>query len=158
MGQGEEGMKIARHAMILKLIGQYDIETQEELAARLAENGFSATQATISRDIRELKLTKVASDRGRVRYTVLQTADTETEGIYLRTFKDAVISMETAGNLLVIKTESGMAMAAAAALDELAWPEIVGCIAGDNTIFLAIKTAANAEKVLEKLKKITGIF
>ena len=151
-------MKIARHAEILKLIERYDIETQEELAARLAESGFSATQATISRDIRELKLTKTVSIRGKVRYTVLQTSDAETEGKYLRALKDAVISMESAGNLLVIKTESGMAMAAAAALDELGWPEIVGCIAGDNTVFLAVKSTAGAEKVLDKLKKLTGVF
>lgn len=151
-------MKIARHAEILKIIRQYDIETQEELAAKLNESGFSATQATISRDIRELKLTKVASERGKVRYTVLQKPDAETEGKYLRTFRDAVISMETAGNLLVIKTESGMAMASAAALDELNWPEIVGCIAGDNTIFLAVKTSEGCEKVLEKLRRMTGAF
>ncbi len=151
-------MKIARHAEILKIINQYDIETQEELAAKLNESGFAATQATISRDIRELKLTKVATGRGKVRYTVLQKPDAEAEGKYLRTFKDAVISMETAGNILVIKTESGMAMASAAALDELNWPEIVGCIAGDNTIFLALKTPEGCEKVLEKLKRMTGTF
>ncbi len=149
-------MKSARHAEILKLIRQYDIETQEELAAKLSENGFSATQATISRDIRELKLTKVASAKGKVRYTVLQKPEADAEGKYLRTFREAVISMETAGNLLVIKTESGMAMAAAAALDELGWPEIVGCIAGDNTIFLAIRTVQGAGKVLERLKQISA--
>jgi transcriptional regulator of arginine metabolism len=151
-------MKIARHAEILKLISQYDIETQEELAARLNESGFSATQATISRDIRELKLTKVASEKGKVRYTTASKQDRETEGKYIRAFKDAVISMETAGNLLVIKTEAGMAMASAAALDELGWPEIIGCVAGDNTIFLATKSADIAEKILDKLKDIAGTF
>ena len=151
-------MKIARHAEILKLISQYDIETQEELAAKLSENGFSATQATISRDIRELKLTKVASEKGKVRYTSAVKQDKETEGKYIRTFKDAVISIEPAGNLLVIKTESGMAMASAAALDELGWPDIVGCIAGDNTIFLATKSVDAAQRVLEKLKNIAGTF
>ena len=150
-------MKTSRHAEILKLIEKYDIETQEDLAAKLAENGFSATQATISRDIRELKLTKAAIDGGRVRYTVMQKQDSDSDGKYLRTLRDAVISMETAGNLLVIKTESGMAMAAAAGLDELDWPEIIGCIAGDNTIFLAIKTREGAEQVLGKLRRVTGI-
>ncbi len=151
-------MKIARHAEILKLISKYDIETQEELALKLNESGFSATQATISRDIRELKLTKVASEHGKVKYAAVQKQEADAEGKYLRTFKDAVISMEIAGNLLVIKTESGMAMASAAALDELDWPDVVGCIAGDNTIFLAIKTVEAAEKVLERLQKITGVF
>lgn len=150
-------MKIARHAEILKLIEQYDIETQEELAARLKESGFSATQATISRDIRELKLTKTPTGTGRVRYAVTPKQDRDTDGKYLRTFKAAVVSMETAGNLLVIKTENGMAMAAAAALDEMNWPEIVGCIAGDDTIFVANKTPQASEKVLERLRTITEV-
>ena len=148
-------MKIARHEEILKLINQYDIETQEELAKRLNENGFPVTQATVSRDIRALNLSKTVSEKGGVRYTV-SGRTLSSEGRYIRAFKDAVVSMEAAGNLIVIKTESGMAMAAAAALDELSLEEIVGCIAGDNTVFAAVKTTDAAFSVLEELKKIVG--
>ncbi len=147
-------MKIARHEEILKLINKYDIETQDELVKRLNESGFSATQATISRDIRALNLSKIASANGGVRYAVLNKAPIAEEK-YIRTFKETVISMEIAGNLIVIKTEPGMAMAAAAVLDdEIKSPGIVGCIAGDNTIFAAVKSAANAQSVLDELKKI----
>lgn len=145
-------MKIARHEEILRLIEQYDIETQEELVRLLNESGFSVTQATVSRDIRELNLSKTASENGGVKYCVL--AKSSATGKYIRTFKEAVVSMDTAGNLLVIKTESGMAMAAAAALDELDKDEIVGCIAGDNTVFAAVKTPEAASAVLRELKKI----
>ncbi|HIV17383.1 MAG TPA: arginine repressor [Candidatus Alectryocaccobium stercorigallinarum] len=148
-------MKIARHEEILKLINEYDIDTQEELVRRLNENGFPATQATVSRDIRALNLSKTVSESGGVRYSVAGRSPVA-EGRYIRAFKDAVASMEAAGNLIVIKTEAGMAMAAAAALDELDMDEIAGCIAGDNTVFAAVKTAKDTEAVLEKLKKIVG--
>lgn len=148
-------MKHARHEEILKLIDKYDIDTQEELVKRLNERGFSAAQATVSRDIRELNLIKTASERGGVKYSVSQQKK-GSDGKYLRTFKDAVISIKAAGNLLVIKTEAGMAMASAEALDQMNLPEIVGCIAGDNTIFVAIETAQTAQEVLGKLRKIIG--
>lgn len=128
-------MKIARHAQIIKLINQYDIETQEELAKKLEESGFAVTQATISRDIRQLKLTKVPKENGGSRYAVLQNAPSEVGSRYARVLKDAFISVDLAKNILVIKTVSGMAMAAAAAFDEMNWSEIVGCIGGDDTIF-----------------------
>ena len=119
-------MKIARHAQIIKLINQYDIETQEELAKKLEESGFAVTQATISRDIRQLKLTKVPKENGGSRYAVLQNAPSEVGSRYARVLKDAYISVDLAKNILVIKTVSGMAMAAAAAFDEMNWNEIVG--------------------------------
>ena len=115
-------MKIARHEEILKLIDMYDIETQEELVRRLNENGFPATQATVSRDIRALNLSKTVSENGKVRYSVSRSTP-ETGGRYIRAFKDAVFSIEEAGSILVLRTESGMAMAAAAALDELDWDD-----------------------------------
>lgn len=146
-------MKIARHAQILKLIGQFDIETQEELAARLNETGFQVTQATVSRDIRQLKLMKITKEDGHSKYAVMQSTDQEYAVRYVRVLKDALISMDLAENLLVIKTVSGMAMAAAAALDELNWNEIVGCIAGDNTIMCAIRSKDEALVVMDKLKK-----
>lgn len=151
-------MKIARHAQILKLISQFDIETQEELAAKLNETGFQVTQATVSRDIRQLKLMKITKEDGHSRYSVMQSADQEYAARYVRVLKDALISMDLAENLLVIKTVSGMAMAAAAALDELNWNEIVGCIAGDNTIMCAIRSKNEALAVMDKLKKTLESF
>ena len=151
-------MKIARHAEIIKLINQYAIETQEELAARLNESGFSVTQATVSRDIRQLNLTKMPTENGHFRYVLMQKKDQNLSEKYARVLKDAVLSMDVAQNILVIKTVSGMAMAAAAALDELNWGEIVGCIAGDNTIMSAVRSAEEAVQAVEKLKKMLDIF
>ncbi len=133
-------MKIARHAQIIKLINQYDIETQEELAKKLEESGFAVTQATISRDIRQLKLTKVPKENGGSRYA--------------RVLKDAYISVDLAKNILVIKTVSGMAMAAAAAFDEMNWNEIVGCIGGDDTILCVARDDDAALVAAERLKKM----
>ena len=133
-------MKIARHAQIIKLINQYDIETQEELAKKLEESGFAVTQATISRDIRQLKLTKVPKENGGSRYA--------------RVLKDAFISVDLAKNILVIKTVSGMAMAAAAAFDEMNWSEIVGCIGGDDTIFCVARDDDAALVAAERLKRM----
>ena len=147
-------MKLARQAEILKLIHQSEIETQEELAAKLNERGFRVTQATVSRDIREMKLTKIAGENGKTRYAFLQKKEQDTAGRYVRVLKDAVVSMDTAENILVIKTSPGMAMAAGAVLDEMSWPEIVGCIAGDDTILCAIRSRELTLKVMEKLKNL----
>ena len=127
-------MKIERHSQIIRLISQYDIETQEELAEKLNESGFQVTQATVSRDIRELKLTKISKPGGGSRYAVLQSMDQEMSRKYTNVLRTSFQSMDLAQNILVVKTVSGMAMAAAAAVDEMQIPEIVGCIAGDNTL------------------------
>ncbi|MCQ2509526.1 MAG: arginine repressor [Lachnospiraceae bacterium] len=147
-------MKSARHEQIIKLIREFHIETQEELASRLNENGFTVTQATVSRDIRQLKLTKIADERGRLHYSLPQNAQQNQAERFVRVLKDSFVSMDIAGNILVIKTASGMAMAAAAVLDEWNWPEIVGCIAGDNTIMCAIRTNEEALAVREKMSRI----
>ncbi len=149
-------MKLDRQAEILKLIHEYEIDTQEELAKKLVENGFDVTQATVSRDIREMKLTKVAGENGRFRYALLQNQGQETAGRYVRVLRDSVLSMETAENILVIKTAAGMAMAAAAVIDEMNMGEIAGCIAGDNTIFCAIRSKEEAYRVMDRLKKMLG--
>ncbi len=147
-------MKIARHSQIIKLINEYDIETQEELAEKLNKSGFRVTQATVSRDIRELGLTKTAVRDGHSRYIVTRSEEQELGSKYIHVLKTAFVSMDTAQNLLVIKTVSGMAMAAAAALDDMNWSEIVGCIAGDNTIMCAARSADEAILVMAKLKKM----
>ncbi len=147
-------MKISRQSKIIELISKYDIETQEELADRLMKDGYNVTQATVSRDIRELKLTKVALDGGRQKYIVLQKTETGLSEKYTRVLKDAFVSMDMAQNILVVKTVPGMAMAVAAALDALQISSIVGCIAGDDTIMCAIRTAEETVAVMEKLSKL----
>lgn len=147
-------MKLSRQSKILELISKYDIETQEELAEWLLKEGYNVTQATVSRDIRELKLTKVALDGGRQKYIALQKTEPGLGEKYTRVLRDGFVSMDMAQNILVIKTVSGMAMAVAAALDALQINSIVGCIAGDDTILCAIRAAEETVIVMEKLNKI----
>lgn len=145
-------MKLERHAKIIELIGKYAIETQEELAGRLNEAGFRVTQATVSRDIRELKLTKMTVD-GRQRYVIVPGPGSQLGDKYIGILREGFLSMDMAQNILVVKTVSGMAMAVAAALDALNWQEIAGCIAGDDTVFCAVRTADDAMLVMEKLRR-----
>ena len=147
-------MKVSRHAKIIELISQFDIETQEELAEYLNQAGFHVTQATVSRDIRDLKLTKVPAANGRQRYAVLQGDTDAMAEKYVRIFRDGFSSMDMAQNILVIKTAAGMAMAVAAALDAMHFSEIVGCIAGDDTIMCAVRTVDDTIVLIEKLKKL----
>lgn len=148
-------MKLERHSKIVELIGRYEIETQEELAERLNEAGYRVTQATVSRDIRELKLTKIPSENGRQRYVVMQSQGTFSDK-YIRILKDGFLSMDMAQNILVIKTVSGMAMAVAAALDAIHFHEIVGCIAGDDTIMCAVRSVDDTILVMDKIKKLVA--
>ncbi len=147
-------MKKIRHEKIIELIGQYEIETQEELADRLRDAGYQVTQATVSRDIRELKLSKISGGNGRQKYTAFNRDETHLGDKYIRVLKEGYVSMELAQNLLVMKTVSGMAMAVAAAVDALKMDEIVGCIAGDNTIMMAMRSESAAAQVMDKLKRM----
>ena len=149
-------MKVGRQSKIIELITKYEIETQEELAQRLLEAGYHVTQATISRDIRELKLTKVTAERGKQKYIVLNTKETEFTEKYVRVLKDGFLSMDQAQNIMVVKTVSGMAMAVAAALDALYIDGMVGCIAGDDTILCAIRNTEETTLVMDKLKRLLG--
>ena len=146
-------MKLERHSKIVELIGRYEIETQEELSEYLHREGYNVTQATVSRDIRELKLSKIQTDSGRQKYAVFhpQTAFNDK---YIRILQDSFLSMDMAQNILVLKTVSGMAMALAAALDALHFPEVVGCIAGDDTVMCAIRTVDDTIILMDKLKKL----
>lgn len=144
-------MKRIRHGKIAELIEKYDIETQEELARYLKEAGFEVTQATVSRDIRELKLSKIPAGDGRQKYVSLRRDDGALGDKYIRVLKDGFVSMDMAQNILVIKTVSGMAMAVAAAVDALRFPEVVGCIAGDDTIMAAVRTVEETRGLMEKL-------
>lgn len=147
-------MKTKRQAKMLELIRKNTIETQEELSDYLEKEGFQVTQATVSRDIRELKLTKVAMSNGRQKYVALAEVDEDLSEKYKRVFKDGFLSMDMAQNMLVIKTVSGMAMAVAAALDAMHMHEIVGCIAGDDTIMCANRSVEDTVAVMERLRKI----
>ncbi len=146
-------MKKDRHQMIIEIIRDNAVETQEELARLLNENGFSVTQATVSRDIKQMNLIKVTDPlTNRQRYAIHIN---ETKGLsekYGRVFKDGVVNIDTAMNILVIKTVSGMANAVAAALDSMKLNSIVGTVAGDDTIMCAIRTVEDAKALCDDLK------
>ena len=129
------------------------MHTQSQLAEYLNEAGFKVTQATVSRDIRDLKLTKVPAENGRQKYAVLQSAQNGMTEKYVRILRDGFSSMDMAQNILVLKTVSGMAMAVGAAIDNLSVEGIMGCIAGDDTLFLAIKDGQQAEHIIGEIKK-----
>ena len=140
-------MKTKRQTKILELIQKHDIETQEELSAYLEQEGFVVTQATVSRDIRELKLTKIATENGRQKYAVLTDADTSLMDKYVRVLQEGLVSIDIAENILVIHTVSGMASAVGAAVDAMKLPELLGSIAGDDTIICVIRSGEAAEKI-----------
>ena len=146
-------MKIGRQAKIVELIGKYDIETQEELCARLNEEGYEVTQATVSRDIRELKLTKSAGQNGRSVYRAVPVSE-DFSAKYLSILRNGYVSMDMAQNILVIRTIAGMAMAVAAAIDAMQFREVVGCIAGDDTIMVAVRTVDGCLDVMTRIRDL----
>ena len=145
-------MKTTRHAAILEIIEQQPVETQEELAEQLRRRGIVVTQATVSRDIKELRLVKVLSDKDGYRYAVSNKADNDLSTRLIRIFQETVVSMADAYNLIVVKTLSGSAHAASEAVDNLSWPEIVGSLAGDNTFVLIVRKVEEVPMVLERLR------
>lgn len=153
-------MKRERQGKIIQIIKQYDITTQEELAKKLEAEGFDVTQSTVSRDIRELHLSKVPAKNGQSKYAMVGTAYKQTdedgylEDKYIRVLKDGFAGADTAANLLVVKTVSGMAMAVAAAIDAMRFDEIVGSIAGDDTIMIAVRSQQDNVILMEKLKHL----
>ena len=149
-------MKSKRHAKILEIVRKYDVETQEELSELLEEEGFQVTQATVSRDIRELKLTKVSMNNGRQKYAALSEPAEDLSEKYIRVLKDGFASMDMAQNILVVRTVSGMAMAVAAALDAMNFHEIVGTIAGDDTIMCAVRSVEENIQLMDRLRKMVG--
>ena len=142
-------MKTTRQAKILELIQKKDVETQEELSAYLEKEGFQVT-----RDIRELKLTKISTDNGRQKYAVITDADSNMMEKYARVLREGFLSVDAAENIVVIKTVSGMAGAVAAAVDAMRMQEIVGSLAGDDTILCVIRTSDDAVHIMKKLRKI----
>ena len=146
--------KNLRHSKIIELINSYNIETQEELARMLCEQGYDVTQSTISRDIRDLNLLKVSTEGGRQKYAYNVRKPEELGEKYTRVLKDGFVSMDTAPGLLVVKTVAGMAMAVAAAIDAMNMNEIIGSIAGDDTIMCAVKSLDDAKMVMNAINKI----
>ncbi|MDE6740617.1 MAG: arginine repressor [Lachnospiraceae bacterium] len=147
-------MKKRRHEKINELVSKYEIDTQEELADRLCEAGYQVTQATVSRDIRELKLSKIPVGKGRQKYVAFTQDESHLGDKYIRVLREGYVSMDLAQNLLVMKTVPGMAMAVAAAVDALKIEEVVGCIAGDNTIMMAMRNEATAAAVMDKIERM----
>lgn len=147
-------MKAKRRAKIVELITKMDIETQEDLVVVLKENGYDVTQATASRDIRALKLTKVPAENGKHKYAIIKEVDGPSIK-YVRILTEGLVSMEVAQNILVVKTITGMAMGVATALDALAIREILGCIAGDDTIICVLKSEEQAKEVKNKINILT---
>lgn len=146
-------MKEKRQAKILEIIRTRNVGTQEELCDLLNQEGYPVTQATVSRDIRQLRLTKVSAGGGRQKYVSLVESGSGMNEKYFRVFAEGVVSIDTAQNILVIHTVSGMAMAVAAALDAMDCREIVGSIAGDDTILCAVRTAEETKELMERLQK-----
>lgn len=147
-------MKYNRHAKILDIIENYEIETQDELADKLRETGMDVTQATISRDIKELRLVKVLTSGGRYRYSAIHSEGGNMTDRLLVIMKEAFMSCDYANNILVIKTLPGMAQAVAATLDALGWNDIVGTIAGDDTIMVICRAEKIAEDLMEKFTRM----
>lgn len=147
-------MKNSRQKQIMAIITDHDVETQEELIARLKALGFKATQATVSRDIKELKLIKIATDGGHYKYASSVIEEGKPNAKFHTILRETVVSVKRAGNLVVVRTYNGMAMAAAAAVDSLQMNCIYGTIAGDDTIFVAVSDEVAGELIESKISTI----
>ena len=149
-------MKKGRQRKIIEIIEKHTVETQGELTDYLRKAGYAVTQATVSRDIRELRLSKVPVGDGRQKYAIHSDGPGDIDDKYTGVLRAGFKSMDMAQNILVIKTYSGMAMAVAAAVDALKFPQIVGSIAGDDTVMCAIRTAGDTVKVMNEIEKLLG--
>ena len=147
-------MKSSRQVTILEIINAKSIETQEELAAELRQRGYQATQATISRDIKELRLVKAMAPNGVYRYATAEKNDAGLNERLIRVFSDTALSMNYAYNQVIVRTLSGSANTAAEAIDSMCWPEILGTIAGDNTILMIVRSIEEVKPVMERLNEM----
>lgn len=149
-------MKTVRQVAILDIIEKQEIETQEELASALNARGIRVTQATVSRDIKELRLLKVLTPSGKYKYATGDQADNNLTDRFIRMLAESLLSVSSANNLIVVKTLSGSANVAAEALDSMHWPEVLGTLAGDNTVLLIIRsneeTITVTSRILEMMK------
>ena len=146
-------MKSGRHAKILEIISEYPVETQDEIISRLKDSGYKATQATISRDIKDLRLVKTLGSDGKYRYTSAAGRRDDLRSSFAQLFSNSVTSIDLAQNIVVIKTLSGMANAVCAAMDSTDNAAVVGTIAGDDTIFVACRSSESAAALTDSLKQ-----
>lgn len=146
-------MKARRHSKILELINGHQIDTQEELLRRLRADGFDVTQATVSRDIKELRLVKTLSSDGKYRYATSKEPARDAPSKFYSLFSDSAVGVDYAGNIVVIKCLTGMGQGVCAALDSIHWENVVGTIAGDDTILALCRTEEQAAKMAAELKK-----
>ena len=149
-------VKSKRHEVIVKMIAAQNIETQEELARALREYGFSVTQATVSRDIKELRLVKTQTGNGRYRYTAPKDGARDISSRFFSLFSENTVSVQSACNIVVIKCLTGMAQAVCAAMDSLHWEGIVGTLAGDDTILAVMQDEDCAKRFVEELRRMMG--
>jgi len=148
-------VKVRRQKKIVEIISQKKIQTQKELADILRLSGFEATQATVSRDVRELGLIKAPSEKNTVRYTLPGTpAPVQSDNRLKRSFKDSVVSLDHSENLIIIKTLPGEAQGVASAVDQAGWPEIVGTIGGDDTILVIAKLKRYLPVLLKRFNQL----
>ncbi|MDO4547428.1 MAG: arginine repressor [Clostridia bacterium] len=147
-------MKTTRHAMILQIIDTQDIETQDELAGQLKKHGFNVTQATISRDIKELRLVKVLSPNCNYKYATADRADQGKNDRLIRMFFESVLSVVSSDHLIVIKTLSASANVTAEAIDGLDWPEVIATIAGDNTVLVITRSDCDVNAVVNRFRSL----
>lgn len=150
-------MKYKRQSEILNLIKTYNIETQDDLIARLKEKDYKCTQATVSRDIRELNIVKVATGKNSFKYALPSHETVRYDEKYQYIIQETILSVDVACNTIVLKTLAGMAQAACAAIEALGLNEIVGCIAGDDTIFVMMRSTEKALEYQESFKNILGL-
>lgn len=146
--------KSERQARLLQVIREREISTQDELVASLNEAGMEVTQATVSRDIKELGIIKVSTGSGIQKYVPMERSGEAASGRLMKVFSEAVIQVDAAMNIVVIKTLPGMAQAGASALDSMRLPEIVGSIAGDDTVFIATRTVEQADALARLLNQV----
>ena len=149
-------MRYARHQKILELVDTQEIDTQERLAEKLRQAGFNVTQATVSRDIKELQLVKHAGPSGRSCYTQNRSADAPVSERFRKILRETILSINSAENIIVIKTLSGCATAAAEAIDTTNFPDIIGTLAGDNTIFMVISSKDAVPSLMEQFHEMTA--
>lgn len=147
-------MKSARHSLILEIIEEKDIETQEELAEELTRRGVKVTQATVSRDIKELRLLKVLADHGGYKYATVERAEKGMNDRFIRILSESVISVEAVNNLIVVKTLSASASAACEAIDSMKWNEVLGTIAGDNTLLIIARSEEAVESLMNRFNTL----
>ena len=150
-------MRYSRQNKIIELINTYEVDTQEKLASMLRENGFEVTQATISRDIKDLQLVKTLSSSGKYKYALNQTKDMPVSDRFVKIFKETITSFAASGNLIVVKTLAGCANAAGEAIDSCGLPHIIGSIAGDNTLLLVADAEANVPIILQEFQDMLQI-